>query len=494
MAAFNTLIQSFRRGARRRLAPLFTAVAIVAAGCHTVRPAPYEPPSPPERTPVVDNAPPAPPKPPETKPKPRNRGYTVTDLLERNIGAVPPANDNLTERERLQYYLTQLCFEIGDKDTKTLSNEEIRVTLGEIGQLTLMGRPLVQVADDMNIKFCGLKDLPAGVAALYYPSADTIITSPARNKYDLLMQLTHEMMHAAQDHGGLMWYSPTWGVESRVHRNLTIEASAATAEMLIAYESRLRGNNDYWAYLNLGWGGASMDKTSLKLLDDTYRAAIKGGSDHTGALMQAGRATFENTFNNQGWRNFYLNQELTLYVQDIALGVTNARTPLFLLGDGFDQSSIDRAGQIGFGAASFTQGACIPSLKDLLKDNPAMGWAYEAAEIWRLKKAFSPQSVEYAEAFNAAVAGNNPYLGLDLGRALALHNAATWRDDGGKSYRYLYQHLDDMLGKGPRAPQAPIWVGPMMASGGEIGADDSAAATPHRHAPGCGCRARPPAP
>ena len=439
MGFVDKLSRVFNRLSPRRLTPIFAASAMLAAGCQSVRPSVVAPPEvrPPKVTDVSLNPPLTP---PVTKmPGRRALRGTPTDLLERNRGDRPPVADEMTDDIRLKQYISELCFEIGDPDVKTANNEGVRLTLGEVAEMTLLGQSLVNIADQMNVKFCGLNNLSAGVAALYYPHADLLITRPARSKYDLVTNLVHEMMHAAQDQNGLFISDYGWDIESRLQHNLSVEAAAATAEMLIAYEAYLRGKDDYWLYLNTSFGNAAMDKKSLTILDQTYCNAMAVGASHQDALMLAGRKAFENVFQHQGWLSFYCNQELVSYAFEVTAGLYDR--PFVLQSGVFDQNKLNAAGQIGFGGLSFTAAADIPGLGRVLQTQPQMYFAFQAVEVERVRRSFGYASPEHAQIYNQAVAEKNPYLGLDIGKAVALHRAALWGDGAAKTYRYLYHIL-----------------------------------------------------
>ena len=279
--------------------------------------------------------------------------------------------------------------------------------------------------------------LPASVLAQYLPALDAVVAGPGASRTGRALTLAHEIMHAAQDENGLLSYNFNWDIQSRVTRNLSVEAAAVASEYLIAFEAKLAGNNAYWSYMSFQYANGIAMKNTVEL---TYNDALKSGSSQEDALRAAGRAAFENVFNNTWWRDFYLNEELRAYLHDVDKGrFDNTRTTGHYQ---FGQTKINRAGAVGQNGASFTQGARFPDYNGLLAGNQKMRWAYEAAEIARRDRmANSSRTVESMRA--QALLGGNPYLGLDI--VAISRDASAQALQPGQKFRPLYERLDDAL-------------------------------------------------
>lgn len=428
------LRKSFARAARR--AALAGALTLSAFGCATVRP------------PAL----PAPPDNPVTAQlvSPADTADYALRLFSRNAASALTEEEKarmqaMTARERLSFYMDRLCFTAGE--TLAAGSEgQLRLseTLDSLARLTLLGRPLVDLAIENRIRLCALDNLPPGFAAQYLPDYDAVAAGPQAAREGRVLMMAHEILHAAQERQGLLGYSYNWDLRSRVTRNLSVEAAAEAAEYLIAFEAKLAGDNSYWDYM----GGRRGDSRAMKnLIETRYNAALQEGASQYDALRAAGRAAWENMFNSAGWRDFYLNEELGAFLRDIGNGrFDGARRTGYAQ---FGQDRIDRAGAIG-DLPGFTAGGRFPGYESIIGASPKMRWAFEAAEIARLRRMANGDAA--AEALRAqALAGGNPYLELDIAGIHARLRAAGWSAQD--RHRYFHEHLDDALKTPP--PPAP---------------------------------------
>lgn len=364
------------------------------------------------------------------------------ELFRNNAASVLSPFENLrlitmTREQRMDFYMEKLCFTAGEQTVAGTTQEQLRDAMEDLSRLTFLGKPLVDLAIENNVKLCGMGQLPASVLAQYLPALDAVVAGPSASRAGRALTMAHEIMHAAQDENGLLTYGYNWDMQSRVTRNLSTEAAAVASEYLIAFEAKLAGNNTYWSHMSFQYlNGIAMKNT----VEQSYNDAIKTGVTHEQALRAAGRAAFENVFSNTWWRDFYLDGELRAYLQDIDKGrFDNARTTGHYQ---FGQSRIDRAGAVGRGVPSFTQGARFPDYNGLLAGNQKMRWAFEAADIARRARMTNgAQAVEPMRA--RALLGGNPYLDLDI---VAISRAAGMKTlQPGQKFRPLFEHLDDAL-------------------------------------------------
>lgn len=386
---------------------------------------------------------------PALPPPPADSTDYHQELFRNNASNVLTPFDNLrllrmTRSERMDFYMDKLCFTAGAQTVEGATQEQLRDAMEDLSRMTFLGKPLVELAIENDVKLCGMSQLPASVLAQYLPALDAVVAGPSGSRAGRALTMAHEIMHAAQDENGLLSYNFNWDMQSRVTRNLSVEAAAVASEYLIAFEAKLVGDNTYWSRMSFHYAnGIAMKNT----VEQSYNDALKAGETHEQALRAAGRAGFENVFNNTWWRDFYLDGELRSYLQDIDKGrFDNARTTGHYQ---FGQTKIDLAGAVGQGTSSFTQGARFPDYNGLLAGNQKMRWAFEAAEIARRgRMANNARTVESLRA--QALLGGNPYLDLDI--VAISREAGTKTLQPGQKFRPLFERLDDALKAQTPAP------------------------------------------
>ncbi|HRJ66392.1 MAG TPA: hypothetical protein PLW48_04580 [Alphaproteobacteria bacterium] len=348
-------------------------------------------------------------------------------IFKRN--AKTPVNDNLSDDKRLRAYVDQLCFV-----PQTAPKPEqlaVREALEDLAKLPLTGRPLVEMAVREQIQFCNIPTLPLGMGAQYVPSLGAVLAPVETDKISLRQTIAHEILHAVQDKSALLSYEHNWDIESRVTRNLSIEAAALSMEVLIAFEARLQGDNAHWDYLQkrAGTQSAYGDGGAYILADETWAKAKAGGKNDADAIRDVGAALWNRAFENRPWLDFYLNFELQAYLRDITAGALDDQKEI--RSGGYVQSRIDAAGKIGTGE-SFTKGVGMPPLEKLL-------------------------------AGSTAEADGNPYLGLDLAKIVERSRAHTFGDDEGKrKFAYLHEYMDAAAGRTRVQTAAPAPLPPIQ--------------------------------
>jgi hypothetical protein len=353
----------------------------------------------------------------------------------------------MTEDQRLQYYMKKFCFEadkaVNDNDPK---DQAVVSALNTLRTVTFMGRPLVDLAAENHLKLCALKHMPAGTAAQYLPRHVFVAAGPNGQKQGQVLDLAHEITHAAQDRQGLMSYNFSWDIESRVRRNLTIEAAPVALEFAVAYEKKLGGDDSYWEYLKKHDANtAYTNPDNHRLFEKTYKDNIAAGTSQDDALHAAAHAVFERVFDSQDWRRFYLTSELNSYIEDIANGKFRQFTSIDH--NQFGQEQIDKAGKIG-DLPSFTKDGHIPAYADLFKGDQKMQWAYEAADLERHRQALGAGN-ETVQAMEAQAAANkNPYTGVDFSELNRRINVARWNG----RFQTTWQLMDDLAKEKRPAP------------------------------------------
>jgi hypothetical protein len=397
--------------------------------------------------------------PPVTAPPPYD-----FDIFDKNAPEVPPSVllQSMTMQERRTYLMSRLCFGAGAKPGEEARQQELYDALEDLSKMTVMGKPLVDYAIENKVKVCALKTLPAGIAAQYLPSVGTVVVSHQDPREERALKMAHEILHAAQDGRALLGNGYTWDIESRVRRTLVTEAAAQAVELLIAFEAHVEGDDKYWKHVQSLGGTTYGDAKIYADMQKAYDDAIAAQKTRQQALAAAGGAAFTRVFESDSWRNFYLDRELDSYLSDITHQAFKDRPETV---SAFTRSDIDFAGSLGAGA-SFTVGAPVPDMHDLISRNPKMAFSFQLLDIARHEQAFGADAPETVALYNKAVADKNPYLGLDLKELYAKTAAPVW--SGAQKYKYMHEALDEMAAAkpqavleprkaAPRRPPAPVW-------------------------------------
>ena len=359
----------------------------------------------------------------------------------------------MTQDERIQYYMNKFCF---TADTAANDNnprdKAIVAALDTLRGVTFMGKPLFDLAEAAHLRFCALKHMPSGTAAQYLSSHDFVAAGQNSQPQGEVLDIAHEIVHAAQGRHGLLTYGYNWDIESRVRRNLVAEAAPVAMEYSVAYEKKLQGDSSYWDYLKKhNANTAYTSEANHQLFEKTYQEGITAGNTQDQALHAAAHAIFERVFDSDDWRRFYLTAELNSYIGDIAEG---RYKDLDSVSRGvIDQDKIDLAGQIG-DLPSYTKGAHVPAYADLFKGDQKMQWAYEAADIARYRQQFGADAPMVKELETQAAANKNPYLALDFKVACQRIEQARWEGH----FKPTWQMLDDLLKNPPKPDTAPAAV------------------------------------
>lgn len=432
MADRRRLKESFAKAAqktRRSLTLAFATACLLVGGCGIPERPTFE----------ADSHRPVPPAAQQEGRPPRvfQPDNAVIDLFARN--APEPANDNLSPEEQLQFYMSRMCFTANGAGAE---HQKIKTALQELQKMPLLGAPLVAYAVASDVQFCSLPDMTAGVGAQYVPGIHAIMSGDADSPELMLLRIAHEIFHARQDANDLLNYYYSWDIDSRVARNMTIEAAAVTAELLIAFEAKQNGNPGIWEHIKQRYAdGVYADAAIYDRIESSFERAKAAGLSDIDAYSFAGRAAFERVFDIDGWRNYYLNFELQNYLSDITAGALD-KADRFTT-NGFPPQKANKAGMIGRGNDSFTAAARRPPLASLLSHNERMRWAYEAAELERYRRVFGKDAPQTTARAAQYAAGGNPYLTLDLAEILKQSREAALPATGGqKKFAYLYEYMD----------------------------------------------------
>jgi len=441
----------FNARARRGSAVVLSSIMFFsAAGCTTTgSKAKSDPVKVEQTTTAPPAAPPSPPLPPAVIP------YDF-DLFEKNAAGLPPAALlPLAQEERRKYLMSKLCFTAGAKPGEVARQQELFDALDDLSKIKTTGASLVNLAIESKLKVCALQHLPAGVAAQYLPSLDTVVASHQEPREERALKMAHEILHAAQGEHALFSHGHNWDIDSRVRATLATEAAAQAVEFMVAFEAHVAGDDRYWKHVQSLGGTTYSDPEIYKQMQQAYDNALKGAKTEEEALRLAGRAAFVRVFDSANWRNFYLNLELQSYLSDVAY---NAFAGKGAPATGFSQTDVDFAGLAG-GKISFTAGATMPAAPDLIARDQKMRWAYQAVDIARHEQAYGVNAPETVAMFNKAVFDNNPYLLIDIKELYAATGGKHWTDP--RKHALLYETMDEMAGvkKQPvpaqRTPEKP---------------------------------------
>lgn len=372
-----------------------------------------------------------------------------------------PADIGMNEREKILAYFGQLC--LSPDDQPRAGQENLRAAFERLSALPQTGRALVNMAVRDNIRLCDTEVLPAGVGAQYEPALDSVLIPGTIGPEGLLLRLAHELLHAGQNRNGLLNYNHDWDIQSRLSRNLSIEAAAIALEVLVAFEMRQQGDPSAWDYLRAhGPQSAYGDPRLYTLADETWAAAKQAGKADEAAMRDVGRALWQRMFENRNWLDMYLNVELSIYLSDIVSGKMDGQQGI--RPDADAQRKVDTAGVFG-GGESFTRGGRVPPLERLLAGNDRMRHAYRAVDLERHRRSLGaghPQTI--ALRAQAEVEGN-PYLALDMAAVFRQMRQGAFPVAGAqRKFLYLYEYMDAALPAPPQQDNAPERKPPIPAS------------------------------
>lgn len=333
---------------------------------------------------------------------------------------------------------------VGNLVTEPQPAQTIREMLEGLRSSSVIGEKLVRHAVSGGVQFCALGILPQGVAAQYLPESKRIATGIGEDPLKLHLTMAHEILHHAQNDKDLLNYRRSWDIESRMARNLSIEAAAVTVEFLVALDAKGSGNPAYWEKISTGYSGyLYADKEIYPLIEETYDAALKTGVTRNVALLEAGRIIWPRALANADFLNFYVDLELRRVIEDLRRGEI---TPEAGLRQGqFGPDKVADAGMISdFG--TFTRDSKFPPMAELLRYSDKMRWSYEVVNIAFHERVFGAASAEAALLRRKAAEGGNPYLALDFSKA-DIH-ANTFSNSGpGDKFQYLYEWFDSVIEK-----------------------------------------------
>ncbi len=366
-------------------------------------------------------------------------------LFEMNAETSPKATarvkTEMTRQQKLNVYMDAFCIKPVNSLDWGLHFQDMWTVYPDVAGLTLLGRPLAQQALALNVTYCDLPIFPAGFGGQYLPSLDAVVLPKGGNDLRLPLVLAHEVVHAAQHKNGELDYAHNWDIESRTRHTMATEGAAFTVEFMVAFEAKLKGKPALWEHLQNGYApGLFSDETMYKTIEEKYASALAAGKTQNAALEIAAFHGFHRVFENKDWIEFYLDQTLKNYLDDIVAGHMGETIEK----DQYGQKRVDRAGLIG-DSGSFTQGASLPTLEKLLSRNNKMRWAFEAAEIARYAKAHGSNSLVVADMRFRAQQGKNPYLDLDFKQVSKRLAAETLLPADKGARRLAYEVMDAMV-------------------------------------------------
>lgn len=442
------LKESFSAAARKAALAALTALAVAA--CGTTSSVSREKAE--EQAPLPVNDAPA--QPPETD------SYEET-LFEVNFRKATGGRTaaGASPHSRISLYMESFCFKPSSPAQFADHYRQSWTKYPEVAGLTLFGAPLAGHAHALGVHYCDLEQLPPGIGGQFLPVLRAIVLpKTAANDLSLPLTLGHEVMHAAQHRNGELNYARNWDTSSRISRTLATEAAALTMEFMIAYEAKEAGNPKLWDYLQNRFDNAYADKRIYTALPEAHKAALARGEAPDAALKLAAKEVFHLVLENREWRRFYLDFELRNYLADVTSGLLDRENVHPLQ---YGQERIDRVGLIG-AAPSFTQGARLPDIRDILASEPKIKWAFEVVELGRFERMLGASDPAVAELRAKAVLGGNPYVGLSLDVLQGNVDGGGFTQTAGKKFLYVHEHLDAMLKPrlaetpGPRKPELPI--------------------------------------
>jgi hypothetical protein len=320
--------------------------------------------------------------------------------------------ETATTEEILKPILDKSCYRFGEGMEKAKQVAPAIIALAALKQNSDLGEEVFQLIYKDKIRLCSLNTMPEGTEALYNEYLKSLILGKYSDPAELPYVIAHESLHYAQHKNLLSSSAQNTNMQEQLRQVLTIDDHGIN----VIYDSKVH-----------------------HVLETSYQEGIKNNLPPQDALRAAGKAVFEQVFENDSWRRFYIDRTLINYY--IAVNEKNGD----FTGETLTQDYINTAGKLDK-AASFTEGGKVPAFEKLFKNDQKMYWVYEAAHC-QLHALYDPKdSKELFALFQKALDGNNPYLGLPISRLLLEKKQQDRSDDPTvKKYDYLYQFLDAKL-------------------------------------------------
>jgi hypothetical protein len=388
-------------------------------------------------------------------PPPNLRPLNSTELRFRHAGDdVADGQDFVpatsTTEEVLKPVLDKTCYRFGEGMEKARQVTPVLVAINALKNNSQLGEEVFDLIYKDKIRLCYLKKINEMVDGLYLEDINSFVLTSMADVQERPYVMAHELLHYAQNKNGLSSYAQNTDIHEQVRQVLAMEAAATTLELLISYDENLNGNKKHWEWLTTtefekGTGvDVIFDSKIHHILESTYQQGIRHQLTRKEALRVTGKAVFEQVFNNDSWRKFYINRLLVnayISIQDNNGNFTDK--PL-------TQNYTDLAGKLN-SDSSFTSGAKVPAFNDLFKhdlEDKKMYWIYEAAN-YEIHSVYAPTHTKENEALlKKAYEEKNPYIGLSISKFV---DAKIMQDISGdpavKKYTYLYQFIDAKIEK-----------------------------------------------
>ncbi len=378
----------------------------------------------------------------QAPPAPIQQNKSYLQMLYEGNGGVDAAT--LSGEALKKAFLEKNCSRADAVLAEEKPNYNLLQSLKMLEKSSAFGAALVKEARENGVQFCALQALPTDMAGQYQIDINAVLARSAEPSPLFSLTLAHEIHHAGQGKAGLINYYYDWDIESRVRRSLTIEAAAAVTEFLVAWQAAEAGNPDYWRDLQHGYVSFYYgDQEMYRVIENTWRTAVASGVTQDEALRQTGLAAWNRIFAGDDFLRFYLNRQIQALLTEIQSGAIKSGDRVNK--NGFGQDKVDLAGTVGK-LVSFTKGAIFPPLDALLARDQKMKWTFEAVVLFQHEKVFGKGSSEARALREKALAGNNPYLVLNLENISAQVHPALGKASG-HAHANLYQRFDEELKK-----------------------------------------------
>lgn len=376
----------------------------------------------------------------QTPPAPIQQNKSYLQMLHEGNGGADA--DTLSGEALKKAFLEKNCSKADAILAEEKPNYNLLQSLKMLEKSSAFGAALVKEARENGVQFCALQALPIDMAGQYQIDINAVLARPERPSPLFSLTLGHEIYHAGQGKAGLIDYYYDWDIESRVRRSLTIEAAAAVTEFLVAWQAAEAGNPDYWQDLQHGYVSFYYgDPEMYRIIENTWKRAVASGVTQEEALRQTGLAAWNRIFAGDDFLKFYLNRQIQALLTEIQSGAIKSGDQINK--NRFGQDKVDLAGAVGK-LESFTKGAVFPPLDALLARDQKMKWTFEAVVLFQHEKVFGKGSSEARTLREKAVAGNNPYLVLNL-ENISVQIHPSLGKANGHVHTNLYQRFDEEL-------------------------------------------------
>ncbi len=268
-------------------------------------------------------------------------------------------------------------------------------------QQTVIGQLLYKHAVDYNV-FFNEENADEHASGTWSSKHNMVSVRPhdheRYNYHYAVGTVAHELLHAIQDHRGILEYSDHWSLSEYQIQVMSYEAAAFVTARLTAFELQM---NDFDS---APW--QSTEKSDVaKAIEQTYMRHINADATHMDALEFAGAQAWQTVFKDQYWLDTYNKWAVKLYIDKLRHGSLSAQR--------HQEFSLTQARGDGYVSPLFNATARIdklPTRTALFGDNNTMRHLFNYLEMAFIAQKWGETSAVYLK-YKAQLKGHdNPFL------------------------------------------------------------------------------------